>query len=86
MTNNQEDQDFNKEKLITFYCDLELVELDNLEKSLLEYIQPDAKYIIAHETSLIKQKSHFHFIVEMEPKEYIKFRDNIIRKVRKKLI
>ncbi len=64
---------------ITFYCDLELTEFDNLETYIKKYFtDPDAKYIIAHEISLVKQKSHFHVICEKF--EWNKFRDNILIK------
>lgn len=68
------------EKTITFYCDLPQGELDNIEKKLENYLPygVESKYIIAHETSLVMQKSHFHVICENL--EWNKFRDNILIK------
>jgi transcriptional regulator NrdR family protein len=65
---------------ITFYCDLPLEELDNLEQYLLKYIG-DGKYVIAHEVSTATAKSHFHVIAEFaELEQWDMFRNAILIK------
>lgn len=64
----------------TFYCDLPLEELENLEQYLLKYIG-DGKYVIAHEISAVQQKSHFHVIAEFgELGQWDMFRNAILIK------
>lgn len=66
---------------VTFYCDLPLEELDNLETLLKKYITDESRYLIAHEISSIKQKSHFHVIVEFpELSQWDMFRNAVLIK------
>lgn len=71
---------YDPERVITFYADLPLDELDNLETYIKNYIDADeSRYLIAHEIGR-SGKSHFHFVVEMEITQYNKFRDAILIK------
>jgi hypothetical protein len=65
---------------ITFYVNLPLDELENLETALISYTHEDDKYLIAHEVSAVKKKSHFHVIAEIDNNQYEHFRNNILMK------
>lgn len=66
---------------IFFMCAIRHSEIETLEKMLIKYIDASASYIIAMETAKDShsetQGEHFHFAVQMDDKQYERFRHTV---------